>query len=248
MWTNMKNQHLPFCGYHYNSTLRGAKEALDPAQNQLRRVLVCLMSFSDDITPTYFVGLKATEVYDYFLTLDRERMLVWRSPWSFSKLLFLLNRYSPILDIVVMNIILPVVRNQETCHKLVRVEGWLFLTGAALSESIATFLYTLDCNADYVFEVPILLRTWAVLGAARYMLIILVVSVMKRSYVRSLHFRDGIIAFIGGFRKYRIIDNPLLATMVYDGLLNYIVTLAFTAANLAITFIAPVQWRLLFAL
>lgn len=39
------------------------------------------------------------KIYDYLLTFEREVSLVWRSPWSIVKILFLLARYTPFVSI-----------------------------------------------------------------------------------------------------------------------------------------------------
>lgn len=39
------------------------------------------------------------KIYDYLLTFGREASLVWRSPWSIVKILFLLARYTPFVSI-----------------------------------------------------------------------------------------------------------------------------------------------------
>jgi len=38
------------------------------------------------------------QVYDYLLTFDDERTLMWPKPWSPTKVLFLMIRYLPFVD------------------------------------------------------------------------------------------------------------------------------------------------------
>ncbi len=47
-------------------------------------------------------SLPLPQVFDWFLTLDLEVSLVWSSPWSGMKVLFLLTRYLPFVDISVL--------------------------------------------------------------------------------------------------------------------------------------------------
>jgi len=41
-------------------------------------------------------------VYDYMLTLDSELLLIWSSRWNLVKALFLLVRYMPFIDMVLL--------------------------------------------------------------------------------------------------------------------------------------------------
>lgn len=63
------------------------------------------------------------QVYDYFLTLDREIEHVWKSRWSPVKHLFLFNRYFVIVDIIVQQfcmlillLLLPLLHIFKVCH------------------------------------------------------------------------------------------------------------------------------------
>lgn len=41
----------------------------------------------------------AAQCYDYFVTFQREVELVWPSKWNSMKVLFIVSRYSPFLDV-----------------------------------------------------------------------------------------------------------------------------------------------------
>jgi len=45
-----------------------------------------------------FMSAVALFIYDYLLTLDREINLIWFSPWTYTKVLFLLVRYLTFVD------------------------------------------------------------------------------------------------------------------------------------------------------
>ena len=45
------------------------------------------------------------QIYDYMLTFEAERTLIWKERWTFTKFLFLVTRYLPFVDLSV-----PVVR------------------------------------------------------------------------------------------------------------------------------------------
>ena len=42
---------------------------------------------------------EVTQVYDYFITFEREVEFIWPSKWTFIKTLFFVTRYSPFLDV-----------------------------------------------------------------------------------------------------------------------------------------------------
>jgi hypothetical protein len=81
-------------------------------------------------------------VYDYFCTLDREIELIWSKPLSFpGSLLFLINRYLPVGDIIIMNLLYEInyrTYSSEQCRAHIRLTGWLMFTGMLVSEVILT--------------------------------------------------------------------------------------------------------------
>ncbi|GJJ08918.1 hypothetical protein Clacol_003138 [Clathrus columnatus] len=174
-----------------------------------------------DIPLSYLVAVKTIQyvsvscaalwIHDYLLTLERERALVWRSPWSLAKILFLVNRYSQIFDIVLMNVVLSAAQN-ENCKRLVPMAGW-----TASSEDLHIPPYLMSTLNFGCAPAPVGTNT-----AWRIYLVSLIYNTV-----------DTAIAFIGGFRKYRVIDNPLLATMFYDVLSN---------AGLLVALFAPGEW------
>lgn len=42
---------------------------------------------------------EVAQVYDYFITFEREVEFIWPSKWTFIKTLFFVTRYSPFLDV-----------------------------------------------------------------------------------------------------------------------------------------------------
>ncbi|GJJ08920.1 hypothetical protein Clacol_003140 [Clathrus columnatus] len=172
-----------------------------------------------EVTPI-IVGLRATEV-----------ALVWKAPWS------------PIADIMLANVAFLKRGNQSDCHKI----------AAALSAFTETGLLW--------SEIILAMRTWAIWGATRPMLIFLILWVTANFIVSTIlaqRFFDlvkyidvpsflvpalhitcaplpghdaiwpellvyaineagiAILALVRGFRQYRSIKNPLLATMFHD--------------------------------
>ncbi|KAH8094770.1 hypothetical protein DFH11DRAFT_1694663 [Phellopilus nigrolimitatus] len=84
-------------------------------------------------------------VYDYLLTVNAEKALVWSSSWSPPKILFLLTRYLPFFDttIVIWYQFRPQATLEE-CLIAYKTTGWLILLGI------------------FIAEIILILRTWAV--------------------------------------------------------------------------------------
>jgi hypothetical protein len=55
-----------------------------------------------DLTTVIAICL-AVFIYDYFLTFTREVELVWLSQWNIIKVMFLTQRYLPIVDVVLLS-------------------------------------------------------------------------------------------------------------------------------------------------
>ncbi|TFK64462.1 hypothetical protein BDN72DRAFT_264077 [Pluteus cervinus] len=80
-------------------------------------------------------------LYDWFLTIDLEINLVWPSNLSAIKVLYFIQRYSPLFDTVLL-----VIGHQlffssdsiEQCARGFKSAGWLFLGGVAISEVVLT--------------------------------------------------------------------------------------------------------------
>jgi len=92
--------------------------------------------------------------YDYLLTFDDERSLVWSSKWSIGKILFLLTRYSPFVDIILAIILeTGTFRSAETCRSLYLTAVIVEVLGISFAEAI------------------LILRTWALWDHSRPIII-----------------------------------------------------------------------------
>ncbi|KAJ8089215.1 hypothetical protein PM082_014463 [Marasmius tenuissimus] len=77
-------------------------------------------------------------VFDTLLTLNREIHLIWASPWSLVKAVYLIQRYLPFIDTVVLNTYwyLGLSQDPSTCSHLQNVIAWMGWIGILLSEGI----------------------------------------------------------------------------------------------------------------
>ncbi|KZP11735.1 hypothetical protein FIBSPDRAFT_962011 [Athelia psychrophila] len=96
-------------------------------------------------------------VYDYILTFDSEVTLIWGEPWKSLKVLFLLSRYLPFADTVVL-FLYHSASSQSECRAL--KFGLIMLSAIGI------------CITEYIFAV----RTWAMWGFDRNVGIVLVIT------------------------------------------------------------------------
>ncbi|KAJ8090767.1 hypothetical protein PM082_024948 [Marasmius tenuissimus] len=87
-------------------------------------------------------------VYDTLLNLDLEIHLIWMSPWTAVKALYLFQRYLPFIDIV--GLLMYPLTDPGTCLLTVKVLAWMGFIGVLFSEVLMS------------------LRVWAVWARSKY--------------------------------------------------------------------------------
>ncbi|KAH8119839.1 hypothetical protein DFH11DRAFT_1556813 [Phellopilus nigrolimitatus] len=201
--------------------------------------------------------------YDYLITFNAEKRLIWPSPWSLPKVLFLLTRYLPFIDtsIVLWHQFNPFM-TQRDCTLAYMSTGWMILLGILVAEII------------------LLLRTWAVWERGRNVGIglsiwtaalwipnmvcmgiflkslkfaplplglpgCLVVSgstVLSINWILLMIFEAGILGLmvIKAVQKYRIQRSTIIYKAVYrDGSIFYVYLFAFSLANVIVILTLP---------
>ncbi|KAF8516403.1 hypothetical protein JB92DRAFT_2910918 [Gautieria morchelliformis] len=247
-----------------SSIIDGLLQAIIPSLNGLR------------VTEYTLVACATLLAYEYFLTLDREVFYVWGSSWSFGKIIFFWNRYSPVVDTVLAIYTLAGAKDPHICPPLATATAWAFVSGM------------------FVTEIILAMRTYAIWGARRSILVFLVVftlavfasaSVLTQRFLDSLIFiqippfieslgvnlvcaplpprgqasfefmvfmvNQAVIAALTlyrGLQQYRTTHNPMIKTMFQDGLLYYVYTLILSVANVAVAVNAPVEYGVLLEL
>jgi len=100
--------------------------------------------------PSILLGLKGLQttryarlasnsiiIFDHAMTFDREVELIWKSRWSFPKILFLLNRYYGVASIVLTDYSFFATSFENSlCLRLYLWEGWRGLIGCMLAQGI----------------------------------------------------------------------------------------------------------------
>lgn len=76
-------------------------------------------------------------VFDHLITLDSEVDLIWRSSWSFGKLLFIINRYYTLACVIFNNYVLfSSSLTDHFCLDFFRWQGWTGLIACMIAEII----------------------------------------------------------------------------------------------------------------
>ncbi|KDR84624.1 hypothetical protein GALMADRAFT_262781 [Galerina marginata CBS 339.88] len=103
-------------------------------------------------------------VWDILLTFDNEVNLVWRADWNFMKVLFIFQRYLPLLDSVYLTLKyqLGTDLGEGECLRLIKTSGWLAVVGFATSEVILTLRAWAVWNRNSVLTVVLLVLSCAI--------------------------------------------------------------------------------------
>jgi len=205
-------------------------------------------------------------IYDYALTLHREVKFIWFSPWTYTKVLFLLIRYLSFvcLFMVVYTQTVPGI-SAAVCRVTRPMQGW--------------FIFLLIVSAESVLSI----RTWAVWNTNMFVGAILLAltvghivanSIFNNALLTSMEifpspypeFRGCFVTkidqvlwkqfavatvvdfcvlalmAISAFQTYRLSnDSELLCTVHRDGVLFYVYLLCVAIATLVTSIVLPLD-------
>ncbi|KAG8766812.1 hypothetical protein FRC12_006634 [Ceratobasidium sp. 428] len=83
-------------------------------------------------------------LYDHVITIDQEVERIWKAPWSLPKVLFLFNRYTGPISLLVNTTIFTSEAPYDVCRRWIHFEGAAGITAMASVEMIMIFrLYAL---------------------------------------------------------------------------------------------------------
>ncbi|KAL4260149.1 hypothetical protein AB1N83_008817 [Pleurotus pulmonarius] len=215
-----------------------------------------------------YVILSSTTVlvYDYILTFDKEVSLIWfyQSTWSWTSILFMLNRYLPFFDTFdsLWHNLMPGI-TPDACSKAYQAVCWLYILGIGVTEVVLT------------------IRTWAIWRRSRKLAIFLSVffvvvwgpafavlgvfintikfgpapypgfngcnvigasQILFVVWVLLIVYEAGILALMAyrGYIGYRDGGNTALFNAVYrDGILYYLYLFALSLVNITVIKMFP---------
>ncbi|KAL5531035.1 hypothetical protein ACEPAG_3911 [Sanghuangporus baumii] len=206
------------------------------------------------------------QVYEFVLTIETERCLIWTMPWSIAKLLFIATRYLPFIDTtIVLWHQLGMAMTDGHCQFAYNVTGWLQLCGILLAEII------LVLRAWAIWErrriVGLLLLIWTVaiwlpeiIFMAKFLstlkfsplpdgiagcLVVGGSSILTVNWTLLMVFEAGVLCLmlVVGFRTYKIHGNSAMFKAVYgDGSLFYFYLFALSVANVVVIQTLPADF------
>ncbi|KAJ3797750.1 hypothetical protein GGU11DRAFT_49750 [Lentinula aff. detonsa] len=180
-------------------------------------------------------------VYDYICTLDQEIELLWSSPFGLASMIFLVNRYLPFFDTFLsINMNFNSNISAEQCAIQTRAVSWLMFVGVSHSELI------------------LMLRTYALWGRKRSILVLLILLtmgflipaiVLTKMEVVSEHFvalhgcritaTRNIIFIAFSCQHLPQTRSPWVTKLYKDGIVFYFYLLVLSCANIVSYRIAP---------
>ncbi|KAJ3841158.1 hypothetical protein F5878DRAFT_30965 [Lentinula raphanica] len=102
-------------------------------------VLNLLEEVFRDVYATRYASLAASTIiiYDHLITLDNEFDLIWKSPWSIGKGLFIINRYYTLASVFANNYALfGTSINASVSRRFYHWQGWTGLIACMIAETI----------------------------------------------------------------------------------------------------------------
>ncbi|KAF9441196.1 hypothetical protein P691DRAFT_684754 [Macrolepiota fuliginosa MF-IS2] len=152
------------------------------------------------------------QVLDWLLTFEMEVSFIWPAPWTKMKVLYLLGRYMPFIDVTLLIFFMfSDGLSVETCGVLYRCVAWMFFCGIA----IASLIFTLRTWAFLV--------RWPRIGLGLFIFYIstwIVAAIPFGLYLRTITFIDVLVPHLLGCAKRSsstILSISFAAGMVYIG-------------------------------
>jgi len=232
--------------------------------------VILIVSRSQNVV--YFhLSMLALLVYDWLILLDREVEDIWRSDWSIAKVLFIVSRYGPFVDIPIMMATHFVPRSgmgYETCSTLYKIIIWSAFLGISISECILL----LRTNALYarskrvMIPLSVIYATTTVVGivVTWYLLRAAPPVLPPITFPRGCNLvrRDGVLLFSllvllfwelaiviltvrRGFSDFHSAGTPLLKVLYRDSVSFFLVLFALTLSTILVLSLAPLQYRTL---
>jgi len=226
--------------------------------------LVAILRHQILLTPYPLVSATALFIYDYVLTLHLEIKYIWRSPWTYTKVLFLLIRYLAFMA-VVLNFSDSMFQelSVETCKIMYILVAWFMVIQIALSEVVLCVRTWAVWNRNKAVGIGLVV---VILGLLVFECIALKTPYHVVKYPSSLSRLSGCspsyfeslwpnyaalvigqsIVFvpmvISAYRTWRTGYSGELSHVIHrDGIIFYFYLLCFTVITLVISIVVPID-------
>ncbi|KAF9260255.1 hypothetical protein L218DRAFT_1003028 [Marasmius fiardii PR-910] len=219
--------------------------------------------------PSIFTAVSAALfVYEIIITLPIEIENIWMRRWSFFTVLYLLQRYLPLFDTVVMRLYIDHTPNLDNCALYYKITGWSYTIGSWLSETLLTLRVWAIWERSTSVGRGLLVFLLALLVAgcvcfSKFMSVVEYVVIPLTTHICFIT-SDGrnagyiflevdaplVVAFammlIPGVQVYRRGGRTQLIDIIYrDGILHYVLLFPFFLMNMIIIRFLP-SYTLLF--
>ncbi|KAJ6574627.1 hypothetical protein B0H19DRAFT_606177 [Mycena capillaripes] len=215
----------------------------------------------------YFAAASLTlQGYDWLICLDQEVKTIWSSPWRGAKILYLLSRYIPFVNLsCALYYYVAYEPSVLTCRRVDAVATWFTAFGICVSEAM------------------LVMRTYAIYDSSKKILIFLLVMLAllvgaalptTEIFIRSLQYGQPpigtingcypvagseiiFVAFIAillfetiiivltvysGLKQYRQGSSPLVKTLYRDSLFFFLCIFSITLANVVVVATLPIDY------
>ncbi|KAF9033066.1 hypothetical protein BDZ89DRAFT_1131133 [Hymenopellis radicata] len=123
---------------------------------------------------------RALQLFDYFLTLSEEVELIWHARWNITKILYLLTRYLPFVDIAVaMWFQFTPNMSLDDCLVAYKMGSWMLVVGIVVAEALLTLRTWVVWNRHPYFTLAV---------SALFIAVLISALVVTGLFCRSLQF------------------------------------------------------------
>jgi hypothetical protein len=216
------------------------------------------------LVPYTVTACSALLVFDYLCTLDLEITYVWSGPWTLANYLYILNRYLPFIDTLIILDLMTGNPAPETCLVRLKIATWFIVGGIMIAEVILMLrtyaiwerrrpiLIILCCNTFLTF-LPSIVVTQIELASLHYtsppfptlqacmadrgskiIIIAYILLVVSETTIVTL-------TLIKAARHIRGTSSNWVVQLYTDGLLFYVYLFAISLASILLPILAPVS-------
>ncbi|KAF7367274.1 hypothetical protein MSAN_00789400 [Mycena sanguinolenta] len=215
----------------------------------------------------YFCAASLTlQGYDWFICLEREVNTIWLSPWRAVKILYLLSRYIPFINLA-SALYYYVVHDPTAsmCHRIDAVATWFTAFGIIVSEAMLIMRTYAIFQSSKKVLVLLLVLLGLLVGAALPTVEIFIQSlqygqppigtfdgcypvsgseIIFVSFIAILLFETIIVALTAysAFRNYRRESSPMIKVLYRDSLFFFLCIFSITLANVLVAALLPIDY------
>ncbi|KAF8346443.1 hypothetical protein F5887DRAFT_961995 [Amanita rubescens] len=206
-------------------------------------------------------------IYDYLLMFDQEVSLIWGSKWTLVKVLYLLSRYMPFVDVTVVSYhqFVPLLTIDQ-CKIAYRINGSMFVIGMAMSEAVLTIRTWIIWNKDRRLAIGLMIFFFTVWGVGLYIMYQFIESlqffelpfpvingcvflagsrIVSVDWALLLFYNTGNLALMvirATSLYWSGVDSHLFKRLHRDGVYYYVFLFLLAVINVSVIFSSPAEY------